>query len=286
MQRITMAEWLHSYEGIVQKRLISGVIKLKTFSDYRRLIAFCMGRWGQMPLEAITVAEITGIIHALAQDTPFTARRLRINMSDLFLEAQRAGVLTPGHNPALVSKYPLTYVKAERLELGEWMKIFRAARYVAPDYFQLSILFALITAQRPSDLVRMNRTDIKDGHLHIEQFKTGEKIALPLDLRLEVIDTSLRDIISLCPDTGFLLQKQGKPVNTWSLSRWFRICRQQSGLVATKGTLPPFREQRSLAERLYRAQGIDTQTLLGHKYQRMTDAYNDIRGKGFRTLKL
>ena len=61
MHCITMAEWLQTYEGIVQKRLTSGLIKLKTFSDYQRLITFCMGRWRQKPLEAITVAEITGL---------------------------------------------------------------------------------------------------------------------------------------------------------------------------------------------------------------------------------
>lgn len=37
-------------------------------------------------------------------------------------------------------------------------------------------------------------------------------------------------------------------------------------------------ECRSLSERLYREQGIDTKTLLGHKHQSMTDAYNDDRG--------
>ncbi|MFC2588560.1 MAG: hypothetical protein ACFNZS_01050 [Ottowia sp.] len=35
---------------------------------------------------------------------------------------------------------------------------------------------------------------------------------------------------------------------------------------------------RSLAERLYRAQGVDTRILLGHRRQQMTDRYNDDRG--------
>ncbi|RGO38690.1 hypothetical protein DXB20_14315, partial [Escherichia coli] len=41
----------------------------------------------------------------------------------------------------------------------------------------------------------------------------------------------------------------------------------------------PFHEQRSLSERLYREQGLDTQKLLGHKSRKMTDRYNDDRGK-------
>ncbi|CND85552.1 integrase [Yersinia nurmii] len=45
-----------------------------------------------------------------------------------------------------------------------------------------------------------------------------------------------------------------------------------------------FPEQRSLAERLYREQGVDTKTLLGHKNQAMTDKYNDDRGKEWLVL--
>lgn len=44
-------------------------------------------------------------------------------------------------------------------------------------------------------------------------------------------------------------------------------------------TAPTFHEQRSLSERLYRAQGLNTQQLLGHKNQAQTDKYNDDRGK-------
>lgn len=45
------------------------------------------------------------------------------------------------------------------------------------------------------------------------------------------------------------------------------------------GTPPSFHEQRSLSERLYRTQGIDTQVLLGHSSKTMTDRYNDSRVK-------
>lgn len=41
---------------------------------------------------------------------------------------------------------------------------------------------------------------------------------------------------------------------------------------------PSLHECRSLSERLFRAQGIDTRILLGHKHQAMTDVYNDDRG--------
>ncbi len=60
----------------------------------------------------------------------------------------------------------------------------------------------------------------------------------------------------------------------------FKKARDKSGLTG-RGTAPTFHEQRSLSERLYREQGIDTQKLLGHKPMKMTDRYNDDRGKGW-----
>lgn len=40
---------------------------------------------------------------------------------------------------------------------------------------------------------------------------------------------------------------------------------------------PTFHEIRSLGARLYEAQGIDPQALLGHKDRRMTEVYTDER---------
>jgi integrase len=41
---------------------------------------------------------------------------------------------------------------------------------------------------------------------------------------------------------------------------------------------PSLHEVRSLSARLYHAQGIDVQTLLGHKHAEMTEVYKDDRG--------
>ncbi|EFA7141262.1 integrase, partial [Escherichia coli] len=45
-----------------------------------------------------------------------------------------------------------------------------------------------------------------------------------------------------------------------------------------------FHEQRSLSERLFREQGVDTKILLGHSNQKMIDIYNDARGKEWKKL--
>ncbi|HGP4140518.1 TPA: integrase, partial [Enterobacter roggenkampii] len=42
--------------------------------------------------------------------------------------------------------------------------------------------------------------------------------------------------------------------------------------------MPTFHEQRSLSERLYEGQGINTRQLLGHSSDRMTAQYHNDRG--------
>jgi integrase len=80
-----------------------------------------------------------------------------------------------------------------------------------------------------------------------------------------------------------------RQLNAQCLSNRFEQVRAAAGITVEQGTLPSLHKCRSLAERLYRAQGIDTQTLLGHRKQAMTDVYNDDRGLSrgkWRTLQL
>ena len=145
------------------------------------------------------------------------------------------------------------------------------------------LALALVTGQRRSDLCKMRFADVWDGHLHVQQAKTGARLALPLALRLDAVGLTLAEVIEDCKGyavgSEFLLRKHdGHQLGDASLSARFETAREGAG-VALKDEHPPsLHECRSLSERLYRAQGINTMTLLGHKHQQMTDVYNDDRG--------
>ena len=152
------------------------------------------------------------------------------------------------------------------------------------------LLLALVTAQRRADLGKMRFDDVWDGHLHIEQQKKagkdyGARVALPLTLRLDVVGLTLGEVIETCrayaPAGPTLLRKSdGKSIELSSLStRFNELIRAVEGAGAYRDReWPSLHEVRSLSERLYRQQGIQTQHLLGHKNQDMTDKYNDDRG--------
>lgn len=60
--------------------------------------------------------------------------------------------------------------------------------------------------------------------------------------------------------------------------------RDTAGIEWGDGTPASFHEQRSLAERLYEAQGIDTEKLLGHKSPNQTAHYHVDRGKDWKKI--
>lgn len=285
---MTLNQWLTLYRKILDDRLTYNDISKKTYAEYDLSIRRSSTLWGNTPLIEISVSDIANALSGIQNEGKSSAAyRLKIHLNNIFIEAQRDGVIPIHHNPAIIARTPRRVVKTDRLLMNEWRLIFEYAKYRAPEYFSNSMLLALVTGQRISDIVTMNHEHIFNGHLHITQLKTNERIAIPLSIKLDEIGFSLSDVISMCsPTNNLLIDNRSRPVKTWSLSRWFKICREAVLTPTSDRKLPSFREQRSLSERLYRAQGVDTMTLLGHKHQYITDQYNDIRKKDYRYLQL
>lgn len=79
---------------------------------------------------------------------------------------------------------------------------------------------------------------------------------------------------------------RGAQVKARTLTMHFSTARDEAKIDWKNGTPATFHEQRSLAERLYKVQGINTQKLLGHKSSKQTDVYNDDRGKDWAKIKV
>lgn len=157
------------------------------------------------------------------------------------------------------------------------------------------MLLAIVTGQRLGDISAMKFCDIWDEHLHIVQEKTGARLAIPLSLRCNALNMTVGGVVSRCRDrvvSPFLVHyfratsmaPRGGQVSANTLSTNFGRARDQAAIDWGDGTPATFHEQRSLAERLYKGQGVDTRLLLGHKSQKQTDQYHDDRGKDWITL--
>lgn len=294
---ITTSTWLDRYQAIQDDRLKSGDIRLNTYKQKAKPVSLLRERAGMKLISAVDVRDIAQLLDEyIAAGRPRMAQVVRSVLIDVFKEAQHYGEVPPGYNPALATKQPRRKITRQRLSLEEWKKIFDIAD-ATHRYMGNAMLLALVTGQRLGDISRMKFSDIWDDHLHVIQEKTRSKIAIPLSLRLNAINWSLRDVVARCRDyavSAYLVHffrstsqaERGAQVKANTLTMNFSKARDLARIDWGEGSPATFHEQRSLSERLYKEQGLDTQKLLGHKTQQQTDRYHDDRGKGWSKVAL
>lgn len=287
---ISVTNWIDRYLEIQQERVDLGELKLNSYKQKIKPLNLFKQHCGTLSLKDITALEIVRIIDEVkALGHNRMAQVVRFVLIDVFKEAQHMGHVPPGYNPAQATKKPRNKVKRERLSFEEWEEIYKQSAN-HQHYLRCGMLLAVMTGQRLGDITKMKFSDVWDGMLHVQQEKTGAKLAIPLSLRCDALNLTLGDVVSMCRDlvvSPYLLHykhtagnaKIGGQVSNASLTTSFKNARNKCGLEWEEGSAPSFHELRSLSERLYREQGIDTQKLLGHRTQIMTDKYNDDRGK-------
>ena len=294
---ITTSTWLDRYQAIQDDRLKSGDIRLNTYKQKAKPVSLLRERAGMKLISTVDVRDIAQLLEEyISAGQPRMAQVVRSVLIDVFKEAQHYGEVPPGYNPALATKQPRRKITRQRLSLEEWQKIFDIAD-ATHRYMGNAMLLALVTGQRLGDISKMKFSDIWEDHLHVIQEKTGSKIAIPLSLRLNAINWSLRDVVARCRDyavSPYLVHffrttsqaERGAQVKSNTLTMNFSKARDLAGIDWGKGSPATFHEQRSLSERLYKEQGLDTQKLLGHKTQQQTDRYHDDRGKEWSKVAL
>ncbi|ENR1367869.1 site-specific integrase [Escherichia albertii] len=294
---ITTSTWLDRYQAIQDDRLESGDIKLNTYKQKAKPVSLLRERAGMKLISSVDVRDIAQLLDEyITAGQPRMAQVVRSVLIDVFKEAQHYGEVPPGYNPALATKQPRRKITRQRLSLEEWQKIFDIAD-ARHRYMGNAMLLALVTGQRLGDISRMKFSDIWDDHLHVIQEKTGSKIAIPLSLRLNAINWSLRDVVARCRDyavSPYLVHffrttsqaERGAQVKANTLTMNFSKARDLAGIDWGEGSPATFHEQRSLSERLYKEQGLDTQKLLGHKSPIQTARYHDDRGKDWLKIQI
>lgn len=274
----TIGEWAETYRKIIDGK----PVEEKTKVNRRSTLAHILNGLGpDRIISTVKPHDVSGLVMGIHKEHPQLAKRVLIEAKDFFNEAVSYAWLL--RSPAASIKAPHVRVMRQRLTVEQWRKIHEWSIANQPPWVGCMLVLALVTGQRRSDLEKMQFGDVWDDHLHVCQAKTGMRLAIPLGLRLDEIGVSVGEAIEACRkyavNEDYLLRKHnGQPLGMASLSARFEEAREGALPVFASGHPPSLHECRSLSERLYRAQGINTMTLLGHKHQAMTDVYNDDRG--------
>jgi len=288
----TLSAWLDVHE----QQILGKGYKVQTVRNRRANLNHVRRLWGASQIDTLRAHEIISKLRAeFLPVRTSTAQRVLAELRDAYNEAI-ANNWSDG-NPAAHVKLPTHRVKRKRLSFEVWQQMRELARAGGQAWLEPLLLLALVTGQRRGDLVKMAFSDVVDGHLRVEQQKQagkgyGARIAIPLSLRLDAIGMTLADVIEQCRGSGspgdtMVRKAGGAPLEESSLSIRFAECiRSACGPDAyTADEWPSLHEVRSLSARLYHAQGVDVQTLLGHKHAEMTDLYRDDRGLSAREWK-
>jgi len=314
---IRLEKFEESYKEICIKRGLKPNTLRSRFSILKNVVS----NLGKLPMDTITVKHANACLKTYTdQDKQRMAQSVRSTMIDVWKDAKSEGVLSPNHpNVWETTRNPTAKVKRARLNnIDEFNAILTQASH--KDLWEANaMLLALVTGQGREDLALAQfkrKTDwhkqwkaymegesqimpysfIEDDHYHATRQKTGAMIKIPLNLTLEALNLSVGDVIKRCKTTGTIspyiihhtfsraYNNPGDPVWKDTISKMFTRCRNKTELEWIGKEPPTFHEIRSLSERLYKEQGIDTQKLLGHKDERTTKKYDDIRGGDWLSL--
>ena len=284
----TLNDWLDLHEKHLRER----GYKAPTIKNHAANLKHVRRLWGQRPITQIRPHEIASALKTLSAERSSTAVRVMFELRDALNEAVANGWADT--NPAAHVKPPRHKIVRARLRTETWHAMRTLAKTGPQRWVESMLLLGLVTGQRRADLAKMAFGDVVDSAdgpaLRIEQQKQsgkgyGARVEIPLALRLDAIGLSVGDVIEHCRSSGkpgptMLRKANGRHIEQSSLSARFH-----EHIVAVLGEgahkiyqWPSLHEVRSLSARLYRAQGVDVQTLLGHKNAEMTALYEDDRG--------
>jgi integrase len=254
--------------SVVARRYVREVYPTKavrTRKDNDKELIHLLRVFGHMPIDAIAPMHIREYLDIRGQTAKVRANREKALFSHMFNKAREWGYTT-APNPCQGVKGFRESGRDRYVTNDEFEKVKEHAHFTVVDAMDL----ALLTGQRPADVLKIQRTDIRDGALWILQNKTGARLGIEvtgeLKAVIERINSRPRSAIGI-----YLIQDEsGQPLSYYAMRSRFDKAR----LLAKVSF--QFRDIRAKA-------ATDTgdlahsQKLLAHKNRDMTEHY--VRGR-------
>lgn len=238
----------------------------QTQRDNDKELARLEAVFGAMPIDAIKPHHIRRYLDDRGRTAKVRANRERALFSHVFNFARQYGY-TDAPNPCAGVKGHKETGRDRYVEHDEFLAVWNKAHFTVQDALDM----ALLTGQRPADLLKFNRSDIRDGDLCLVQNKTGKPLRIAITGELHALIERIlgRDCYSMtCP--ALLQDGSGQRLTYGALRTRFDKAREAAAVSFQ------FRDIRAKTatdtENLAHAQ-----RLLGHKTRAMTERYTKHR---------
>ncbi|MBT0962051.1 tyrosine-type recombinase/integrase [Denitromonas iodatirespirans] len=247
---------------------------IRTQRDNMAELANLLKVFGTMPIDAIRPADVRTYLDLRGRTAKTRANREKALLSHIFNHAREWGY-TNAPNPCAGIRGHKETGRDRYVQNNEFTAVREHAHYTVQNAMDL----ALLTGQRPADLLRLTRGDIREGALHIVQAKTGKKLAIEITGELAQLIECITSRPAKIGSQWLIHDESGQPLTYWMLRNRFDKARTAAGVSFQ------FRDIRAKSatdmEDLGRAQ-----QLLGHKTRGMTEHYTrQRRGERVKPLR-
>jgi len=221
--------------------------------------------FGAMPIDAIRPTDVHTYLKLRGEKAPVRANREKALLSHIFNHA-RAWGYTEAANPCAGIRGHRETGRDRYVSDTEYQAVWDAADDGVRDAMDL----ALLTGQRPADLLKMNRADIQDGALLVTQNKTGKKLRIAIVGELATVLERIATRLNKASGAALIQDDRGERLTYFAMRTRFDKARKKAGVDFQ------FRDLRAKA-------ATDTgdlghaQKLLGHKTRGMTEHYTRAR---------
>lgn len=248
-----------------EKRHKEGKLAASTWNQYQGIRARIEYGFSEFTPDIIQSSDITRFLD-LYEDTPNMANRMLTVIKAIFERAVRQG-LAPT-NPAFGIKRFEESKRDRYLTDGE----FRAIRAEANPTVQLVMDMCYLTAQRISDVLAIQHSDISPQGIAFRQGKTGKRLLVEMGPELERIVKEAKAIHKVM--CRFLFHPRGKQTQ-YS----YRAIRDAYDRARAKAKVADttIHDIRAKAITDAKKAGIDPQKLAGHANPAMTERYIRLR---------
>lgn len=280
-------KWIETYKPILLAGKGDKELAPNTLKAYRQELRRAAAMFDESKAASeITTADIIAELDKLtAAGKSNTAQGMRSH----FHESFRNMVVRDWRKDNPVDAVPLivSRVKRSRLSFEVFQRVYEAESMA---WAKNAYALALVSGQAREECASAMFKDVREGAWWCDRKKSGARVILPLELRLDCFGLSLGDVVKQCRSTGVLSKhlihqtkgwnrsRPGDPIAVDTISARFSATLATLGIAWSGKPSPTFHEIRSLSGRLYKQEGrVNPQELYGHADEKTTEIYLDER---------